>query len=86
MQGLVDLTTALADGIAVVLPTACYLMACGCFLFFGWTLWSPPGEPGGGTTLSEPPSGGFCCMAESTAGGQMMPFDDASLSLSVPFA
>jgi len=40
MQGLVNLTTALADGIAVLLPTACYFMACGCFLFFAWTLWS----------------------------------------------
>lgn len=40
MQGLVNLTTAFADGIAVLLPTLCYLMACSCFLFSGWTLWS----------------------------------------------
>lgn len=40
MQGLVDFTTALADGISVVLPTLCYLAACGCFCFFAWTLWT----------------------------------------------
>jgi hypothetical protein len=40
MQGLVDFTTALADGIAVLLPAFCYLAACGCFLFFVWTLWN----------------------------------------------
>jgi hypothetical protein len=40
MQGLVDFTTALADGIAVLLPTFCYLAACGCFIFFAWTLWT----------------------------------------------
>jgi hypothetical protein len=40
MQGLVDFTTALADGIAVLLPTLCYLAACGCFGFFAWTLWT----------------------------------------------
>jgi hypothetical protein len=40
MQGLVDFSTSVADGIAVVLPAFCYLMACGCFLFFGWTLWT----------------------------------------------
>ena len=39
MQGLVNFTTALADGIAVALPTFCYLAACGCFLYFAWTLW-----------------------------------------------
>lgn len=37
MQGLVDFATAIADGIAVVLPALCYLMACLCFLFAGWT-------------------------------------------------
>jgi hypothetical protein len=40
MQGLVDFTTALADGIAVLLPTFCYLAACVCFAFFAWTLWT----------------------------------------------
>jgi hypothetical protein len=40
MQGLVNFTTAIADGIAVVLPAFCYLMACSCFIFFGWTLWT----------------------------------------------
>jgi hypothetical protein len=39
MQGLIDFTTALADGLAVTLPAFCYLAACGCFLFFAWTLW-----------------------------------------------
>jgi hypothetical protein len=37
MQGLVNLTTAIADGIAVALPALCYLAACSCFLFAGWT-------------------------------------------------
>jgi hypothetical protein len=37
MQGLVNFTTAIADSIAVVLPALCYLMACSCFLFAGWT-------------------------------------------------
>ena len=40
MQGLVDFTTALADGISVLLPTFCYLAACICFFSFAWTLWS----------------------------------------------
>jgi hypothetical protein len=40
MQGLVNFTTAIADGIAVLLPAFCYLAACGCFLFFAWTLWT----------------------------------------------
>ena len=40
MQGLVNFTTAMADGIAVMLPAFCYLMACGCFFYFGWTLWT----------------------------------------------
>ena len=40
MQGLVNFTTAIADGIAVLLPAFCYLMACGCFFFFAWTLWT----------------------------------------------
>jgi hypothetical protein len=37
MQGLVNFTTAIADSIAVALPALCYLMACVCFLFAGWT-------------------------------------------------
>jgi len=40
MQGLVNFTTAIADGIAVLLPALCYLAACGCFFFFAWTLWT----------------------------------------------
>ena len=40
MQGLVNLSTAIAEGIAVLLPAFCYLMACGCFFFFAWTLWT----------------------------------------------
>jgi len=40
VQGLVNLTTDIADGIAVLLPALCYLAACGCFLFFGWRLWT----------------------------------------------
>ncbi len=39
MQGLVDFTTALADGISVALPAFCYLAACSCFFFFAWNLW-----------------------------------------------
>src|SRR5271155_566053 len=38
MQGLVDLSTAIADGIAVMLPALCYLAACTCFFFAAWTL------------------------------------------------
>lgn len=38
MQGLVNFSTAIADGIAVLLPAACYLAACGCFFFAAWTL------------------------------------------------
>ena len=37
MQGLVNFTTAIADSIAVALPAFCYLMACSCFFFAGWT-------------------------------------------------
>ncbi len=40
MQGLVNFTTAIADSIAVLLPAFCYLMACICFLYFAWTLWT----------------------------------------------
>lgn len=40
MQGLVNFTTAIADGIAVMLPALCYLAACTCFFFAVWTLWS----------------------------------------------
>lgn len=39
MQGLVNFATAIADGIAVLLPTFCYLAACMCFMYFVWTLW-----------------------------------------------
>jgi len=38
VQGLVNFTTAIGDSIAVALPALCYLMACLCFLFAGWTL------------------------------------------------
>jgi hypothetical protein len=37
MQGLVNFATAIADCIAVALPALCYLMACLCFMFAGWT-------------------------------------------------
>ncbi len=40
MQGLVNFSTAIADGIAVLLPTFCYLAACIYFAFFAWTLWT----------------------------------------------
>lgn len=40
MQGLVNFSTALADGIAVMLPTFCYLAACSCFFFAVWTFWA----------------------------------------------
>lgn len=44
MQGLVNFTTAIADGISVMLPAFCYFMALSCFTFFAWTLyaWSQP--------------------------------------------
>ena len=44
MQGLVNFTTAIADGISVMLPAFCYFMALSCFMFFAWTLftWSQP--------------------------------------------
>jgi len=38
MQGLVNFSTAIADGISVLLPAFCYLAACVCFFFFAWTL------------------------------------------------
>lgn len=46
MQGLVNFATAIADGISVLLPAFCYLMACTCFLFAGWTFrgWSYTGH------------------------------------------
>ena len=40
MQGLVNFSTAIADSIAVLLPALCYLMACSCFFYFAWTLWT----------------------------------------------
>ena len=48
-------------------------------LYFGWTFWFPPGEPGGGMTFIAPPSGGALRISGSTpAGGQITPFDWAS--------
>lgn len=38
MQGLVNFESALADGIAVMLPAFCYLAACMCFLNGAWGL------------------------------------------------
>lgn len=38
MQGLVNFSTAIADGIAIMLPAFCYIAACACFLFAAWTL------------------------------------------------
>lgn len=43
MQGLVNLSTAIGDAIAALLPAACYLAALSCFVFAGWTLWSMAG-------------------------------------------
>lgn len=37
MQGLVNFSTAIADGIAVLIPAFCYLAACACFFFAAWT-------------------------------------------------
>lgn len=47
MQGLVNLATAVGDAIVGSLPAACYLMACICFFYFAWTLWtwSAPHSP-----------------------------------------
>jgi hypothetical protein len=38
MQGLANFSTAIGDGIAVLLPAFCYLAACVCFFYFAWTL------------------------------------------------
>jgi len=38
MQGLVNFSTAIADGISVLLPAFCYIAACACFFHFAWTL------------------------------------------------
>ena len=38
MQGLVNFSTAIADGISVLLPAFCYIAACVCFFYFAWTL------------------------------------------------
>src|SRR4029077_6995212 len=52
-------------------------------IYFGSTLGSPPGEPGGGMIFSSPPPGGATWMSRSTpAGGQITPLDCASLALS----
>jgi len=40
VQGLVNFSTAIADGIAVILPAFCYIAACCCFTFAVWTLWT----------------------------------------------
>lgn len=40
MQGLANFSTALGDAVLVMLPTACYLAAAGCFFFAVWTLWA----------------------------------------------
>jgi hypothetical protein len=40
VQGLVNLASDIGDGIDVLLPAFCYLAACTCFLFAGWTLWT----------------------------------------------
>src|SRR3954471_1030657 len=51
-------------------------------VYLGCTLGSPPGVPGGGMTFSCPPPGGATRISESTpAGGQITPFESASLSL-----
>ena len=42
MQGLVNFSTAIADGIAVMLPAFCYITACACCFLFAWTLWTLP--------------------------------------------
>src|SRR3984893_8716739 len=57
-------------------------IACCEGAYLGCTFGSPPGVPGGGRTLSRPPPGGGTCICGSTpVGGQMTPFDCASLSL-----
>jgi hypothetical protein len=56
-------------------------LACGCY--FGRTLGSPPGLPGGGITAVLPVSGVGARISGSTpAGGHSTPSDFASLSLS----
>jgi len=44
MQGLVNFSTAIGDTVLVMLPTFCYLAACGCFFFAVWTLRSMAGH------------------------------------------
>ena len=45
MQSLANFASAVADGIAVLLPALCYLAACACFLFAAWTLRSMAYHP-----------------------------------------
>src|SRR5579884_1040760 len=56
--------------------------------YFGLTFGSPPGEPGGGMTMIEPPgSGAFFTMPGSTvlaAGGLMTPSERESWLLRLP--
>src|SRR5262249_39555231 len=50
--------------------------------YFGCTVGSPPGEPGGGMILISPPcSGGTLISGSIPAGGQITPLESASLSL-----
>ncbi|WP_034999368.1 hypothetical protein [Beijerinckia mobilis] len=39
MQGLVNFAAAVGEGLAIFLPTFCYLTAIGLFLFAGWGFW-----------------------------------------------
>src|SRR5262247_1886110 len=56
---------------------------CGCY--FGRTLGSPPGLPGGGMTgVLPPPGGGVTSSRSIVCGGQMTPSDRDSLSLGFP--
>jgi hypothetical protein len=54
MQGLVNFASALADGIAVMLPAFCYLAACACFFFGTWGLWTLAGGAASGTRHPRP--------------------------------
>jgi hypothetical protein len=47
MQGLVNFAGDVGNGMAILLPTFCYLMALFCFLAAGWGFWlqASPGNP-----------------------------------------
>jgi hypothetical protein len=47
MQGLVNFAGDVGNGMAILLPTFCYLMSLFCFIFSAWGFWlqASPGNP-----------------------------------------